>query len=410
MRTKRRFTTYLSTILILALFFSLAIHPQVFAAQQTVSGIFDYSSAHAMLDQVNASRQASGLAPLAYDYNLEWFAKTRAAELTILNAHERPDGTLHPYGENYSIGWSSVSQAMSSFLASPSHSANIFGGYSSMAAAVFSSGGSTYWVQIFASGSDPGVPNGLSGSSSESLKVNVSDAQAGLAGNYDDNLKLQVGSYIIVKAGVNGQMVSGSWSSSDPSVATVDQNGKVVGVAPGSAVVTGSFGGTTKTILVQVGSSQGRVAPQSPAVQNTPQPPAASADLIPETPTEGAADTTAQPSAAATESAAESASESSRETQTSQSEKASKKASTTTGKAAGNAKKAASKTKSSQAQKTDLSSAAEKRTRSMVDTAGQMGKGKASSPLRLALVFLAGTGLVVSSLVFVLSLRKNLSR
>ena len=410
MRTKRRFTTYLSTILILALFFSLAIHPQVFAAQQTVSGIFDYSSAHAMLDQVNASRQASGLDTLAYDYNLEWFAKTRAAELTILNAHERPDGTLHPYGENYSIGWSSVSQAMSSFLASPSHSANIFGGYSSMAAAVFSSGGSTYWVQIFASGSDPGVPNGLSGSSSESLKVNVSDAQAGLAGNYDDNLKLQVGSYIIVKAGVNGQMVSGSWSSSDPSVATVDQNGKVVGVAPGSAVVTGSFGGTTKTILVQVGSSQGRVAPQPPAAQNTPQPPVASADPLPETPTEGAADTTAQPSAAATESAAESASESSRKAETSQSEKASKKASTTTGKAAGNAKKAASKTKSSQAQKTDLSSAAEKRTRGMVDTAGQMGKGKASSPLRLALVFLAGTGLVVSSLVFVLSLRKNLSR
>lgn len=410
MRTKRRFTTYLSTILILALFFSLAIHPQMFAAQQTVSGVFDYSSAHAMLDQVNASRQASGLAPLAYDYNLEWFAKTRAAELTILNAHERPDGTLHPYGENYSIGWSSVSQAMSSFLASPSHSANIFGGYSSMAAAVFSSGGSTYWVQIFASGSDPGVPNGLSGSSTESLKVNVSDAQAGLAGNYDDNLKLQVGSYIIVKAGVNGQMVSGSWSSSDPSVATVDQNGKVVGVAPGSAVVTGSFGGTTKTILVQVGSSQGRVAPQPPAVQNTPQPPVASADPLPETPTEGASDTTAEPSETVAESAAESASESSRKAETSQSEKASKKASTTTGKAAGNAKKAASKTKSSQAQKTDLSSAAEKRTRSMVDTAGQMGKGKASSPLRLALVFLAGTGLVVSSLVFVLSLRKNLSR
>lgn len=408
MRTKRRFTTYLSTILALTLFFSLAIHSQVFAAQQTVSGIFDYSSAHAMLEQVNASRQASGLAPLAYDYNLEWFAKTRAAELTILNAHERPDGTLHPYGENYSIGWSSVSQAMSSFLASPSHSANIFGGYSSMAAAVFSSGGSTYWVQIFASGSDPGVPNGLSGTSSESLKVNVSDAQAGLAGNYDDNLKLQVGSYIIVKAGVNGQMVSGSWSSSDLSVATVDQSGKVVGVAPGSAVITGSFGGTTKTILVQVGSSQGRVAPQSPAVQNTPQPPAASADPIPETPTEGAADTTAQPSAAATESAAESASESTRKAETSKSEKASKKASTTD-KAAGNAKKTASRPKNSQTQKPNLSSAAEKRTRSMVDTAGQMGKGRASSFLRLALIFLAGTGLVVSSLFFVLSLRKNLS-
>lgn len=408
MRTKRRFTTYLSTILALTLFFSLAIHSQVFAAQQTVSGIFDYSSAHAMLEQVNASRQASGLAPLAYDYNLEWFAKTRAVELTILNAHERPDGTLHPYGENYSIGWSSVSQAMSSFLASPSHSANIFGGYSSMAAAVFSSGGSTYWVQIFASGSDPGMPNGLSGTSSESLKVNVSDAQAGLAGNYDDNLKLQVGSYIIVKAGVNGQMVSGSWSSSDPSVATVDQSGKVVGVAPGSAVVTGSFGGTTKTILVQVGSSQGRVAPQSPAVQNTPQPPAAGADPIPETPTEGAADTTAQPSAAATESAAESASESSRKAQTSKSEKASKKASTTD-KAAGNVKKTASRPKNSQTQKPNLSSAAEKRTRSMVDTAGQMGKGRASSFLRLALIFLAGTGLVVSSLFFVLSLRKNLS-
>ena len=42
------------------------------------------------------------------------------------------------------------------------------------------------------------------------------------------------------------------WGTSDPTVATVDQSGKVTGVAAGSATITASFGGLSATCAVTV--------------------------------------------------------------------------------------------------------------------------------------------------------------
>ncbi len=43
-----------------------------------------------------------------------------------------------------------------------------------------------------------------------------------------------------------------SWSSSDSNVATVDTNGEVTAVSPGTATITGSFGGQTSTLIITV--------------------------------------------------------------------------------------------------------------------------------------------------------------
>lgn len=43
-----------------------------------------------------------------------------------------------------------------------------------------------------------------------------------------------------------------SWSSSNSSVATVDTNGEVTAVSPGTAIITGSFGGQTSTLTITV--------------------------------------------------------------------------------------------------------------------------------------------------------------
>lgn len=43
-----------------------------------------------------------------------------------------------------------------------------------------------------------------------------------------------------------------SWSNSDSSVATVDTNGQITAVAPGTATITGSFGGQTSNLTITV--------------------------------------------------------------------------------------------------------------------------------------------------------------
>lgn len=233
----------------------------------TVSGTFDYTSAHTMLDLVNQQRAANGLHALEYDYNLEYYATQRAAEISVLNSHLHPNGTATPYYENYSIGWSSAEEAVSTFMNSQSHRQNILNsGFTGMAAAVFSDGAQWYWVQVFSQGTDPGVANGASGWISDSRSVDTGTSQVD-ASAYDDHLQLEVGNYIMASGGSNGQILSAMWSSDDPNVATVGADGKITGVASGTAVITANFSGTIKRILVTV---VGGGAPVAPPVTEPP--------------------------------------------------------------------------------------------------------------------------------------------
>ncbi|MDO5016371.1 MAG: CAP domain-containing protein [Eubacteriales bacterium] len=239
------------------------------ADQVSVTATVDYSAAHRMLDLINAERAAVGLNALSYNYNLEYYAKLRAAEVSILNAHLRADGSNVAYSENYSIGWGSADSAHSAFMNSAGHRANILNpNYTTMAGGVLSIGGKSYWVQVFTGGGDPGSSNGMSGSSTESFNVTTNGSSTSESySNLDDKITIKVGNGIHIDAGVNGQIVAASWSSDNTAVATVDASGYVSAVGQGVCLITGKV--STQTVRIQVtvvgNGSAAKPAPQAPA-------------------------------------------------------------------------------------------------------------------------------------------------
>ena len=241
-------------IAVVLLFFflsSIALTTIVVAETVTVSGTMDYSQAYYMLDLINAQRTAAGLAPLVYDYALEDEAMQRASELSILNAHSRPDGSGVYYYENYSIGWGSADAAMNAFMGSDGHRSNILSpNFAAMGGAAVAIDGQWYWVQCFHSAPINTASHGLSGQGA--IARTVAGAPSADQVSADENISIELGSYIVVDTAVNGQMTSANWTSSDNSVATVDASGKISGVGLGSCVVTADLGVTTRTISVTV--------------------------------------------------------------------------------------------------------------------------------------------------------------
>lgn len=256
-------------LIILCMSFSKA----VFADVQTVTGSYNYDAAYQMLSLINQTRESKGLGPLVYDSSLENFAKQRAAEISLYNSHVRPDGSNTLYAENYSIGWGSAGEAHAAFVNSPGHFRNITGNFTAMGGASFTVNGQTYWVQVFSASGTASGPGG-SGVVTESREVITANAPGSQKqyDNLDDSLTLKVGSYIKVSASVNGQMSSGTWSSDNPGIASVNSSGKISGVSPGVCLITGNISGISKRIQVTV--VQSGTAPQAPApAQNAPSSP-----------------------------------------------------------------------------------------------------------------------------------------
>ena len=131
--TKRFATTALALALAVAFMPAVAwtgAVPQAQAADSatasheivTVTGTEDYDEAHAVLDIVNKERTALGLDPLQLDVELTEAAMQRAAELSVLYSHNRPDGTdcftafppsgFTARGENIAIGYDDAADVM----------------------------------------------------------------------------------------------------------------------------------------------------------------------------------------------------------------------------------------------------------------------------------------------------------
>ncbi len=279
LQRKGRLAAFVSLCLLISSFFFVGY--EVDAQQVTVTGTYDYTSARYMLDLINASRAENGLPALAYNYAVEDYAKQRAAELTIVNSHIRPDGSYVAYSENYSIGWGSADQAHAAFMGSSSHRANILNSsYTGMGGAAFIYGGRYYWVQVFSTGGT-GAPNGLSGSATETRTVTVASSMGDSSySNVNDSIVLTVGSYTQVNAGVNGQMVSGVWSSDKPHIASVDSSGKIMGQSQGVALITGQVAGQTVRIQVTVQAGGGSPAAPAPVPTAPPAPAPTAAPVV----------------------------------------------------------------------------------------------------------------------------------
>lgn len=241
-----------------------------------IEGTEGYSLAYQVLDAVNAERAAVGLGPLSMDEDLMEAAMQRAAETVVHFSHTRPDGracftvSAKANGENIASGSSTAAGVMDQWMNSEGHRANILdGSWNSIGIGCYrANNGVTYWVQLFGSGSaqassrpaDRAASRYVSVSTSEvdpSLRMSLSSSEGGstmTVGSIADATVVGTGSepwpvsYEVANEGFK-------WSSSDPSVLSVDSFGHARAVSPGKAVLTASSGKLAASLTVTV--SQG---------------------------------------------------------------------------------------------------------------------------------------------------------
>lgn len=146
--------------LIYTLIFFLVLVTNVQSVQaantQNVTGMCEYDKAYEVLDIVNKKRKANGQDKLVMDKELLEAAMMRAAEITVLFSHDRPNGQSWSsvsdkvYGENIAYGYGTAKHVMTGWMNSPGHKANILNGdYQSVGIGVFYKDGIRYWVQCF---------------------------------------------------------------------------------------------------------------------------------------------------------------------------------------------------------------------------------------------------------------------
>lgn len=135
------------------------IEPEMVSLAGVLSGTAEsQAAAKAAFDIVNAKRQEAGLGALTWNTGLEQASAVRAVEASQSFSHTRPDGsdwwTVNSnlmYGENLAKGYASADAAVTAWLNSPTHKANIMDvEFVSGAIAIHvNSNGQWFWAQEF---------------------------------------------------------------------------------------------------------------------------------------------------------------------------------------------------------------------------------------------------------------------
>ena len=287
--TKRFATTALALALVVAFMPAVAwtgAVPQAQAADNaaasheivTVTGTEDYDEAHAVLDIVNKERTALGLDPLQLDVELTETAMQRAAELSVLYSHNRPDGTncltafptmgFTTWGENIAIGYDSAADVMEGWFYSErklyeegerdrdkvGHYLNIINpDFKSIGIGCFMQG-TYYWEQAL-SGEEPArITTGGTVEKSHRINIDYDVCGTDQGFNKNDDLTgktLAVGETFEMHYDVTNDRwrynyvtldpSCVTWTSSDTSVCTVDPAGIVTARAVGKATVTATL-------------------------------------------------------------------------------------------------------------------------------------------------------------------------
>lgn len=115
-------------------------------------------------DIVNEERAKEGKSALEWDEDISELTTIRAEELASSYSHTRPDGqsfysvfsendmSYRSCGENIAAGQKTPEIVMNAWMNSTGHRNNILkDSYTHMAVGCYTSGGRTYWVQLFAS-------------------------------------------------------------------------------------------------------------------------------------------------------------------------------------------------------------------------------------------------------------------
>ena len=285
-----------------------------------ITGTDSYTEAYRVLELVNEERSKQGLAPLQMDQTLMDCAMQRAAEISVLFSHTRPDGAcifeMDPkiYAENVAAGQSSAEQVMDSWMNSTGHRENILTAeFQSIGIGCFRIGNVYYWTQNFgiaeaeaaAMPEDKTVTETISAGLYEIPEATISSGVSFVSGGsdapYTISFAVKLTSNPILKGGTAqaSVVVSNSsfyapitidatgceWNSSDERVATVDESGLITAIGDGAADIHVKLGLIEQQTRITVGQEASDPEPTDPKPDN-PEP----TDPNPSAPCDGGAD------------------------------------------------------------------------------------------------------------------------
>lgn len=272
--TKEEKTRHLFWPALLLLLLLLApvhmVRVQAASDQSTVElklsqGIRRYDYAYQVLDLVNQERAKKNRNPVTMDKNLLECAMTRAEELTVYASHTRPNGSIcfsaFPYfedpSENLAINQGTPEEVMESWIKSSGHYTNIMNSKNvSAGIGCYSQNGHLYWIQCFSSHAAETCTQPANQNVSPVLSV--LPRLMNIHFNVSSPVKFtEEQKTLTIYATCNGFSYMSSsldpssftWSTGDPSVATVDQSGVIRLKSKGNTTVTATLKSCPDKIL-----------------------------------------------------------------------------------------------------------------------------------------------------------------
>lgn len=273
-QTKEKKTRYLLWPALLLLLLLLApgniVRVQAASDQTAVQlklsqGIRRYDYAYQVLDLVNQERAKKNRNPVTMDKNLLECAMTRAEELTVYASHTRPNGSIcfsaFPYfedpSENLAINQGTPEEVMESWIESSGHYTNIMNSKNvSAGIGCYSQNGHLYWIQCFSSHAAETCTQPANQNVSPVLSVlprlmnihfNVSSPVKFTEEQKTLTIYATCNGFSYISSSLDPS--SFTWSTGDPSVATVDQSGVIRLKSKGNTTVTATLKSCPDKIL-----------------------------------------------------------------------------------------------------------------------------------------------------------------
>ncbi len=232
------------------------------------NAVYDYDYANEVLKLVNAERAKEGVQPLKMDSSLLDTAMLRSVECSMNLDHTRPDGTIcftansKMNGENIAAGYRTPADVVEGWMGSESHRRNILDPQFKCIGVGCVEIGTLYWSQCFSRSDGDGKTKTGTAVKSLTIKVDTGFIKLRYYGidnvdgtNYPDGYQT-----MILTENANWDVVSTplspdlfDFSSSDESVFTVDEKGKIYANSQGRAVFKATLkADKTKTVSKEI--------------------------------------------------------------------------------------------------------------------------------------------------------------